>query len=52
VLLADHVVVIGGRPARIVGDVTVPAERPRPRRITLRPDLIAAAESVRALLPM
>ena len=51
VLLADRVVVIGGPKARVIGEVTIGAGRPRPRRITQRPELIAAVESVRALLP-
>ena len=51
VLLADRVVVIGGPNGRVVGEVAIDAGRPRPRRITQRPELIAAVESVRALLP-
>lgn len=51
VLLADRVVVIGGRPGRVVGEVAIAAGRPRPRRLTQRPELIEAVESVRALLP-
>ncbi len=47
----DRVVVIGGPKARVIGEVTVGADRPRPRRITQRPELIAAVEAVRAMLP-
>lgn len=51
VLLADRVVVIGGAPGRVIGEVTIAAGRPRPRRIMDRADLITAVGSVRALLP-
>jgi len=51
VLLADRVVVVGGRPARMVGEVTVGAGRPRPRRVARRSDLVDAADAVRGLLP-
>ena len=51
VVLADRVVVLGGRPARVVGEVAVPVARPRPRRLARGSELLDAAESVRALLP-
>jgi NitT/TauT family transport system ATP-binding protein len=51
VLLADRVVVIGGRPAVIRGDVRVSLGRPRARAMRREPAFHDHVEAVRALLP-
>jgi NitT/TauT family transport system ATP-binding protein len=50
VFLADRVVVLGGRPGRIVGVVDVPFERPRPTTIFRDPAFHALTDAVGALL--
>jgi len=50
VLVADRVVVLAGRPARIAGEVRVTLPRPRPRSVVGDAGLARAAEAVRALL--
>jgi NitT/TauT family transport system ATP-binding protein len=50
VLVADRVVVIGGRPARVLGEVRVEAPRPRAATVARDPLLAEAADAVRALL--
>ncbi|MBI2774279.1 MAG: ABC transporter ATP-binding protein [Chloroflexi bacterium] len=51
VLLADRVLVLGGHPGHVTGEVAVDVARPRPLRLTREPQLVLAAESVRQLLP-
>jgi NitT/TauT family transport system ATP-binding protein len=50
VFLADRVVVLGGRPGRIVGVVDVPFGRPRPTAIFRDPAFHALTDAVGALL--
>ena len=48
--LADRVLVLGLRPGRIVEEITVPFERPRPTALSTRPDFIALKRRCLALL--
>ena len=50
VFLADRVVVLGGRPGRIVGTVEIPLARPRPTEVFRDPAFHALADAVGALL--
>ena len=50
VFLADRVVVLGGRPGRIVGTVDVPFPRPRPTQVFRDPAFHALTDAVGALL--
>lgn len=47
VLLADRVLVMGPRPARLVADVPIPLERPRSLELLHHPDFVALTERVR-----
>ena len=50
VFLADRVVVLGGRPGRIVGTVDIPFARPRPTAIFRDPAFHGLTDAVGALL--
>ena len=50
VFLADRVVVLGGRPGRIVGIVEIPFERPRPTTIFRDAAFHALTDKVSELL--
>jgi NitT/TauT family transport system ATP-binding protein len=50
VIVADRVLVLGGAPARIAGEVRVDVPRPRPATVARDARLAAAADSVRGLL--
>jgi len=50
VLLADRVAVIGGRPARILGEVDIPLARPRTKVMRRGPAFYDLVEDVRTLL--
>lgn len=49
-LLSDRVIVLGERPARIIGTFTVPLARPRPYEVVLEPDFVALRGRIRQLL--
>jgi NitT/TauT family transport system ATP-binding protein len=50
VLLADRVIVLSGRPGRIVADVAVGLERPTPEGLEETPEFLRALTTVRAAL--
>jgi len=50
VYLADRVLVMSGRPGRILADIAVPFERPRPRSLTDTPEFDALQRQIRRLL--
>ena len=50
VLLADRVAVIGGRPARILGEIDIPLARPRTKVMRRGPAFYDLVEDVRTLL--
>lgn len=49
-LLSDRVIVLGGKPAQIIGTFNVPLARPRPYETVLEPDFIALRAEIRQLL--
>jgi ABC-type nitrate/sulfonate/bicarbonate transport system ATPase subunit len=49
-LLSDRVIVLGGRPAGIIGVFDIPMERPRAYETVLEPDFIALRARIRHLL--
>jgi NitT/TauT family transport system ATP-binding protein len=50
VLLADRVIVLSGRPGRIVADIAVGLERPSPDGLEESPEFLSALATVRAAL--